>query len=593
MRMRWLACSALAWLLLACAGAPAPVTQLREAELWIGESETPPGSDVAWTPVELPDRWLIDRRLTGLDGWYRIPVPRPAPGDETWSLLARVYPNAAFFVNGVEIGRGGRMEPPISRNSFRSLYFSIPHTLWRDGENWLQVRFVGTPGSVGRVFPIRIGPASAILPLMERDRLLLSLVPLLSVTLCVLLGSALLLTANSAPSGQRAFAGALLCVASASVSVVAPDAPLPNRFVEWLAGSALNWAVLFFAIGTARRAGQRLIGERVWLWSWAALTVLYGLVPPFTAPPLWLAWGFASGPLLLYTSLRLSRDGWRQREWGSLGAGVVATSLVASVLMERFSDWTGSDWTAFSGLTALLFLLGFGGYLLFTVLYALRSAEDLNRVLDARVAAREKELEASHAQQRVAERERALADERTRLMRDMHDGTGGRLVSALSLLRSGGATPAYLEDALVEAIDDLHLTIDSLRPGAMDLPSVLGLLRARLERQLRPHGVRLEWAIGDAGEGDDLTPDQVLHVIRIVQEAVANALRHSGGANVRVATGCGSGVTWFEVADDGRGGAKPRAGGRGLANLEQRAAMLGGSLTLDSRPGGTRLRVTL
>jgi signal transduction histidine kinase len=175
----------------------------------------------------------------------------------------------------------------------------------------------------------------------------------------------------------------------------------------------------------------------------------------------------------------------------------------------------------------------------------------------------------------------------------MHDGTGGRLVSALSLLRSGGATEASIEEALVEAIDDLHLTIDSLRPGAMDLPSVLGLLRARLERQLRPHAVRLEWAIGDAGEDEELSPDQVLHVIRIVQEAVANALRHSAGTMVRVATGRDGDSPWLEIADDGRGGAKPRVGGRGLTNLEQRAAMLGGRLELTSHAGGTRVRVIL
>jgi signal transduction histidine kinase len=178
-------------------------------------------------------------------------------------------------------------------------------------------------------------------------------------------------------------------------------------------------------------------------------------------------------------------------------------------------------------------------------------------------------------------------------MRDMHDGTGGRLVSALSLLRSGGATQAALEETLVEAIDDLHLTIDSLRPGAMDLPSVLGLLRARLERQLRPHAVHLEWAIGDAGEDEELSPDQVLHVIRIVQEAVANALRHAAATTVRVATGRDGDATWLEIADDGRGGAKPRSGGRGLANLAQRASLLGGRLDLASSEGGTRVRVTL
>jgi len=583
----------LAWLLAACAPISPEIVTLRDADLVVGPGNEPPPETAAWTRVGLPDRWLIDRRQRSLEGWYRIALPPRAPGAEAWAVLAAVYPNAAFYVNGVEIGRGGRMAPPISRNSFRSLYLAVPESLWTGGPNWLQVHLVGTPGSVGRLEPVFVGPVSAILPLAEHDRVFRSLVPMLSVALCVVLASALLLSARTGPAGQRFLAGALLCVAAAAVSVFIPDAPLPNRLVEWWVGSSLYWAMLLFALGVARNAGRGRRTERLWIVGFALLTVAFGVVPPFVAPWLWILWGAFVLPLFAYASARLLVDGLRERRFGAAGAGLVALALITSALTERFFDIRGDDLSAFSGLTALLFLLGFGGYLLFTLLNALRSAEVQNQVLDARVAAREQELARSYAQQRQAEHERALAEERTRLMRDMHDGTGGRLVSALSLLRSGGATPGALEDALVEAIDDLHLTIDSLRPGAMDLPSVLGLLRARLERQLRPHGVRLEWAIGDAGEGEPLSPDQVLHVIRIVQEAVSNALRHAGGSTVRVATGRDGAETWFEIADDGRGGARPRVGGRGLVNLEQRAGLLGGRLELSSREAGTRVRVVL
>jgi hypothetical protein len=181
--------------------------------------------------VALP---TLDGRRHRADQGGTAPLPRPASLAESWGLLARVYPNAAFFVNGVEVGRGGRMESPISRNSFRPLYFVLPSNLWREDGNWLHVRIAVTPGSIGRLQPIRLGPVSALLPLVERERTFETVVPLLSVSICALLAAAFFLTARSAPPGQVALAGALLCIPIAGFSFFTPDAAIPNRFVEWL-----------------------------------------------------------------------------------------------------------------------------------------------------------------------------------------------------------------------------------------------------------------------------------------------------------------------------------------------------------------------
>jgi signal transduction histidine kinase len=344
--------------------------------------------------------------------------------------------------------------------------------------------------------------------------------------------------------------------------------------------------VLLFAIGIRRRWNERMPGERFLLGLYGALSVAFALVPGLDAGRVWLPWSALSLGVGTYAAWRLLLDAWHGRARGLALAGLAA---VAAVVLDRVLTRLGVTLAvgpSLSSLVPVLFLLGFGGSLLATLLHALRESEALNRTLDARIAARESALRAS-------ERERALAEERNRLMRDVHDGTGGKLVTALSLVRSGRATPAALEDTLADALDDLNLTIHSLRPDSTDLPGVLGLLRARLERQTRAHGVRLAWAIGDAGEGIALSPEGAMHVIRIVQEAVSNALRHAGAATVRIASGGDEGRIWFEVSDDGRGGAAPREGGRGLANLRHRAERLGGELALHSEPDGTRVRVVL
>ena len=81
-----------------------------------------------------------------------------------------------------------------------------------------------------------------------------------------------------------------------------------------------------------------------------------------------------------------------------------------------------------------LMLVTFGSTLVLRFASALRSAEALNRELEARVDEKHRELDRSYEARRALEREKLLAEERERLVREMHDGLGGQLVSLLSLL---------------------------------------------------------------------------------------------------------------------------------------------------------------
>lgn len=180
------------------------------------------------------------------------------------------------------------------------------------------------------------------------------------------------------------------------------------------------------------------------------------------------------------------------------------------------------------------------------------------------------------------------------MTREMHDGTGGLLTAALALARDDAPASGDLEALLEEALDDLRLTLDSLRPDEADLPTLLGLLRPRLERQVRSAHLALDWRVSDAGEGRGLPPESFLHVFRIVQEAVTNAVRHAGGTRVAVETRAEPRGGWtLEIRDDGRGGAEGSRKGRGLANLRHRASQLGADLEILSDGAGTRVRVVM
>ena len=175
-----------------------------------------------------------------------------------------------------------------------------------------------------------------------------------------------------------------------------------------------------------------------------------------------------------------------------------------------------------------------------------------------------------------ARRNEALALERTRIMSEMHDGIGSQLTMALSLVRrmdresnpARGGEDGRVATVLRESIEDLQLIIDSLEPVENDLLTVLGTLRYRLQDRLGKGGIELQWNVVDLPPLPMLTPHSVLSILRIVQEAFANCLKHSGATRIAVTTGLRGEPGIDETAhigivDNGHG-IQPRAGsGRG------------------------------
>jgi signal transduction histidine kinase len=245
-------------------------------------------------------------------------------------------------------------------------------------------------------------------------------------------------------------------------------------------------------------------------------------------------------------------------------------------------------------------LLMFGAFL-FAVqrryVSAIDKHEELSKNLAERLAAREAELQANHARLLELERMQALANERQRLMRDMHDGLGSALTASLAMLEQGDVNRTELAGLLQESVDDLRAVIDSLAPTEGDLATLLATLRFRLSRRLEIAGLKVDWEMGDLPSVPWLGPPQALQVMRIVQESLTNVLKHAAATHIAMSTRREG--EWIEVciADNGRGfSVDDTAGhrGRGLRNLRQRAGALGAQLDIDSRPQrGTTVRLLL
>ncbi|MBA4773831.1 MAG: hypothetical protein H2054_12115 [Sphingomonas sp.] len=220
---------------------------------------------------------------------------------------------------------------------------------------------------------------------------------------------------------------------------------------------------------------------------------------------------------------------------------------------------------------------------------ARRTVVQSNEILAAELVQQNAKLEASYeAQKQLLEREVMLV-ERQRIVRDMHDGIGGQLLGLMMQVRGGGASPVEVEQGLQASIADLRLIVDSMDSAEEGLAETLRSFEHRVRSQIEAAGIALDF-FAEVDAGLDLGPRPTLQVLRILQEAVTNAMRHSGARRITVKSlGPAGGTIRIAIGDDGTGLPEGYRRGRGLTSMETRARNLGGELTIDSGPEGTRL----
>jgi signal transduction histidine kinase len=255
-----------------------------------------------------------------------------------------------------------------------------------------------------------------------------------------------------------------------------------------------------------------------------------------------------------------------------LARGIIATGTALAL------NWAGP-----------LLLIALATPLVDGFVRVLREAEKARTELESRVREREQLLKRNFERLRESERVQAQAQERSRIMQDMHDGLGSQLLSSLMLVERGAVSNQQVAQILRESIDDMRLAIDALSAEDAGLLSALGNLRFRMEPRLRAAGIEMMWDARGLPEEIDVDPDAVLPILRIVQEALTNALKHSRGRAVSVVLQMEQGgeADWLvvKVTDNGRGITEEGVGGRGLLNMRNRAQRIGAVLRLETVPG--------
>lgn len=562
---------------------------------WHAETprELPPQG---WQAVTLPEDWLHEG-VQGTEVWYRASLELDVPPNRLWAtLLPGVNLAAAVFFNGELIGASKRLREPLSQDWNRPLMFSIPNGHLRPGHNEVHVRVLSYPSGHGFMAPLFVGPNELLLPSYENRSLvqieLSRLVTIATAFMSVFLGLIWWLRRSESIYGWLALSTLMWSAHSLKYHV----SSIPVTSFQWAAFLFLtvigfSTAISMFMIRfteVRRPAMERFLLAHavVAVLTLGALTaaatdLMYQAAQVFvTVAILFSAYNFLRMAVRIRTLQEL--------DYYLVGAAVLILLVVGVrdwVLILGFMERSRGQYTQYA-IPLLLGVLGF--VLVHRFVQLLRAEERFTEHLEASVAAKTRELEARHAQIRELERERTLAAERERLMRDMHDGAGGHLVSSLALLKAKGVDDPDINSTLRHALTDLRLMIDSLDPVDDDLNAVLGMLRDRMQAPLQASGLRTVWRLEPLPPLPQLRPEHVLQILRVLQEALTNVIRHADAREVRISAAfiAESNLARICVADDGRGMAG-HSRGRGLTNMENRARRLGGRLCVDSDRHGT------
>ncbi|MEV7523701.1 GAF domain-containing sensor histidine kinase [Streptomyces sp. NPDC091371] len=202
-------------------------------------------------------------------------------------------------------------------------------------------------------------------------------------------------------------------------------------------------------------------------------------------------------------------------------------------------------------------------------------------------------------------RELTIAEERSRLAHELHDAVSQKLFSLRLTAQAAAALvdrdPARAKDELqqvsalaAEAADELRAAVTELRPAALDEDGLVATLRTHVQVLDRAHTAHVTFAC-DGVRALPATQEEAL--LRVAQEALHNALRHSGADRVEVTLArTPDGGAVLKVRDTGKGfdPQTVRRAGRhlGLVSMRDRASGVGGRLTVHSEPGrGTTIEM--
>lgn len=346
--------------------------------------------------------------------------------------------------------------------------------------------------------------------------------------------------------------------------------------VEWrgrFSVARLQWAMVLLLVAGAGCAVAAQWGYRGWLTWWYASLAVVAL--PFVVLYCWSA---------VRNGSHLHR---------AFAAAIVFNMLVGV-----------RDWAVFrvqmtlGGNTLMRYSsLVFGVLLAYIAFTRFREASaqvrNLLSTMALQVAAKERELQSSYERVELLAREQERVNERTRILRDLHDGVGSHISAAIRQLQSGRASNDEVLQTLRDSLDQIKLSIDAMHLPAGDVTGLLANLRYRLEPKLNAADIELLWDVDLIEPLERLDAVGMRHLQFMVLESLSNVMQHAHASKLRIEAKAQGRWVVVRIADNGVGYDTTRPLRKGLLALHERAKAINAALAIRSRAGETVVEITL
>ena len=578
------------------AGDAPTLVEIRSAEVVVSNAATVPSDESGWKTVALTHRESKPDGLALVPYWYRLPFSAKPGGTPLWVYFPGLPSGGGVFLNGALVGEVPGASPLMHVRWYRPHLLLLPPALLRPGINMLAVH-LSIREPLTSFGPVQIGSEAILRPRYDRLLFWVETIADISTAFCLLAGSLIIAFWLRRPQERLygLFGFCMLFWGMRTLLLHLPVVPVP-ALLSWRCAyyfSTAGFIVLInsFMLKFSGRAQPHLTRIMVGYWLIGCLVFAaggHGLRPLMNS---WWLPGFL--PWTLYAVVQLCRFALRQRSRASLAMGL-AVVLALMLSLHDFvvqEGWFRLPEIYLMHLAIPSFLLVMTGVLSNRFLESLERVESVNEQLAQKVAAREKEIAESYRRVQALERTNAATEERQRIMQDMHDGVGSQLLTTLVMVERGAASREVTVVLLQECLDDMRLAIDSLSPDDPDLLPVLGNFRFRMEARFKSMGLVLDWRSHNMPDGLEVAPHAGLHILRMLQETLANVLKHARASRVEVRLDFSASALAIDVTDNGVGFDPAQArGGRGLYNMQLRAQKIGATCSISHPAGGTCVR---